>query len=70
MTDRLCYVVAGLALMFALGLQAGRTEPAAMPTCTEDAVLVGVGSFDHGSWDAYECGSAVDDYHDFEDGNR
>lgn len=33
-----------------------------MPACPEDAVLVGVGSFDNGRWTEYTCGPAVDDY--------
>ena len=33
-----------------------------MPRCPEDAVLVGVGSFDDGRWTEYQCGPAVDDY--------
>lgn len=33
-----------------------------LPRCTEDAVLVGTGSFDDGRWTEYQCGPAVDDY--------
>lgn len=35
-----------------------------IPSCQEDAVLIGVGDFDGvtGTWDAYECGPSVDDY--------
>ena len=33
-----------------------------MPRCPEDSVLVGVGQFERGYWDSYECGPAVDDY--------
>lgn len=44
----------------------GPDSPDAMqdriPRCTEDAVLVGTGSFDNGRWSAYVCGPAVDDY--------
>ena len=32
-----------------------------VPTCPEDAVLVGAGQFENGRWDYYECGPAVDD---------
>jgi hypothetical protein len=33
-----------------------------IPMCPEDSVLVGVGQFEHGRWDAYTCGPARDDY--------
>ena len=62
MTDRVAYIVAALALAFCVGLQAGRSEPDPMPKCPEDSVLVGVGSFERGHWDAFECGPARDDY--------
>ena len=32
------------------------------PQCAEDVVLVGVGAFDNGRYDSYECGPAFDDY--------
>lgn len=40
----------------------GPDSPDRMPACPEDAVLVGVGSFEHGRWSEYVCGPAVDDY--------
>ncbi len=30
--------------------------------CAEDVVLVGIGDFNAGQWQAYKCGPAVDDY--------
>ena len=33
-----------------------------IPECPEDAVLVGQGQFDNGTWYYYKCGPAVDDY--------
>jgi hypothetical protein len=32
-----------------------------IPRCTEDAVLVGFGSFEDGHWTQYRCGPAFDD---------
>lgn len=62
MNDRLCYVAAALALLFALGFMAGQAD--AIPTCPEDAVLVGVGDFESGRWDRYTCGPARDDFNE------
>lgn len=33
-----------------------------VPMCQEDQVLIGIGNFDHGRWEAYMCGPAVDDF--------
>lgn len=33
-----------------------------IPECQEDAVLIGAGDFQNGTWDYYVCGPAVDDY--------
>lgn len=33
-----------------------------LPTCAEDVVLVGIGDFVNGRWEAYVCGPARDDY--------
>lgn len=33
-----------------------------VPTCSEDAVLVGCGDFENGRWTYYICGPAVDDF--------
>lgn len=30
-------------------------RPAAMPSCQEDEIVVGVGDYDAGYWDAYVC---------------
>jgi hypothetical protein len=33
-----------------------------IPECQEDAVLIGAGAFDRGTWEHYVCGPSVDDY--------
>lgn len=33
-----------------------------IPECPEDSLLVGIGDFEAGRWEAYECGPARDDY--------
>jgi len=33
-----------------------------VPNCPEDSVLVGIGQFEDGQWDSYECGPALDDF--------
>lgn len=38
-----------------------------MPRCQEDQVLIGVGQFENGYWDSYECGPAADDFAPFSD---
>ena len=43
-----------------LGLQTEKMHRT-VPTCQEDAVLIGAGQFENGRWDYYECGPAVDD---------
>lgn len=58
--DRAVLVAAILALGFALAIVTGASP--ALPSCPEDAVIVGVGSFDHGQWSTYQCGPARDDY--------
>lgn len=50
-------IAAALALLAAL-----LTAQPALPACPEDAMLVGVGQFEHGHWTSYVCGPAVDDY--------
>ena len=50
---------AALILAAVLTGTAGRHEP--IPACEEDAVLVGIGQYHDGRWDAYQCGPAVDD---------
>lgn len=44
----------------ALAWTLASNEP--LPTCPEDAVLIGHGQFDNGRWDSYHCGPSVDDY--------
>jgi len=58
--DRVVLLIALLfmAAAFLLTLDA----PPAIPTCEEDVVLVGVGNFEDGRYDAYICGPAMDDY--------
>lgn len=61
--DLLAYIVCLLALGFAFGFMAGGSDASeAIPTCTEDSVLVGTGNFESGRWSDYVCGPAVDDY--------
>lgn len=63
--DRLAYVAAALALLFVVGFAAGHADATeAIPSCPEDAVLVGVGDFESGHWDAYTCGPARDDFNE------
>lgn len=38
-----------------------------LPRCQKDSVLVGVGNFEYGYWDSYECGPAADDFAPFSD---
>jgi hypothetical protein len=67
MTQRIAYVAAALALLFAIGYASGMARAAddsPIPACQEDAVLLGVGQFNHGHWDAYTCGPARDDYNE------
>ena len=61
--DRIAYAGALIALVFAAGVLVGRADqpPTFVPACTEDAVLVGIGAFENGRWDAYVCGPARDD---------
>ena len=33
-----------------------------IPECPEDAVLLGTGQFENGTWYYYQCGPAADDY--------
>ena len=33
-----------------------------IPECQEDAVLLGAGQFENGTWDYYTCGPSVDDF--------
>lgn len=33
-----------------------------IPTCQEDAVMIGHGDFHAGRWTHYQCGASVDDY--------
>jgi hypothetical protein len=47
--------------MLMLGYEAGRGD-FQPPPCPEDAVLLGVGNYEDGRWDAYWCGPARDDY--------
>lgn len=51
------YIIAAALLVVAAIV----SEPS-LPSCPEDAVLIGSGSFEHGRWSAYGCGPAVDDY--------
>ena len=37
-------------------------EERRIPLCPEDSVLVGIGDFEGGQWEAYACGPAWDDY--------
>lgn len=63
MSDRVAYVVAVLALLFAFGYAAGQARATDdLPDCPEDSVLVGVGNFQSGHWDTYTCGPARDDF--------
>ena len=39
-----------------------RLSHRSIPKCQEDAVLVGAGEFENGTWDYYQCGPAFDDY--------
>lgn len=60
-SDKIAYAGALVALAFALGIMVGRAEEPIVPACAEDVVLVGIGDFADGRWDAYVCGPARDD---------
>jgi len=50
-------------LLLVLSFEAGvASQRYRIPLCPEDAVLIGVGEFEHRVWTAYVCGPAVDDY--------
>ncbi len=55
-----------MALVFALVFLGACTitiQPAPqIAQCPEDSVLVGLGDFDHGRYERYVCGPAMDDY--------
>ena len=51
-------LLTAIGMWFALGYRQ-------MPRCQEDAVVIGIGSFDAGRWSRYECGPAVDDFVDY-----
>lgn len=53
-------LIASLAIITILGMLL--VSKANLPTCPEDAVLVGTGQFESGRWEHYECGPAVDNY--------
>ncbi len=55
-------IIGLLVLVIALSiLLVGFVQPP-YPRCLEDQSLVGVGDFENGTWSAYVCGAAVDDY--------
>lgn len=54
-------IAAVLLALAALGV-AGSAAYHPLPHCTEDAILIGAGSFDNGTWSEYTCGPAADDY--------
>lgn len=63
-------IVTGVALAGVVALSVavpiGRDIAGALrltPTCPEDEVLVGVGTFDHGRWSKYICGPSLDDWY-------
>ena len=49
-----------LFLMFFFGLTSWLTQPR-IPNCPEDAYIVGRGQYEHGFYEVYECGPAMDD---------
>ncbi len=53
-------IAATFAVGFAVGLDFHSQPP--LPHCPEDAVIVGTGQFHNGTWTAYRCGPARDDF--------
>ena len=49
-------------LILAVGTISDDLPNIEVPTCPEDAVLVGTGSYSYNKWTKYYCGPSVDDY--------
>ena len=54
--------LATVAIVVVVALAAHGPRVALVPRCVEDAVLVGLGDFEAGTWSSYECGPAADDF--------
>jgi hypothetical protein len=64
-------LLAGALLLFAVAMSpvhSPRNEPEVtrtertVPSCEEDAVIVGTGDFEHGRWTSYVCGPSADHF--------
>lgn len=66
MPNFLLTVVCLMALViFGVGLIGIADNVRPVPRCAEDEVLVGVGEYEGGRWQTYQCGPSWDDYEGF-----